>query len=32
VTVRRHVSGLIEKLGVSSRDEAVRVVEEAGRD
>lgn len=30
VTVRRHISALIEKLGVSSRDEAVRAVDGSG--
>jgi DNA-binding NarL/FixJ family response regulator len=31
VTVRRHVSAILRKLGVSSREEAVRLVEDAGR-
>ena len=31
VTVRRHVSAILGKLGVSSREDAVRVIEGAGR-
>jgi two-component system nitrate/nitrite response regulator NarL len=31
VTVRRHVSAILRKLGASSREEAVRLVEDAGR-
>jgi DNA-binding NarL/FixJ family response regulator len=31
VTVRRHVSAILRKLGVSSREEAVRLVEAAGQ-
>jgi two-component system nitrate/nitrite response regulator NarL len=31
VTVRRHVSAILRKLGVSSREEAVRLVEGAGQ-
>jgi DNA-binding NarL/FixJ family response regulator len=31
VTVRRHVSAILHKLGVSSREEAVRLVERAGK-
>jgi DNA-binding NarL/FixJ family response regulator len=31
VTVRRHVSAIIQKLGVSSREEAVRLVESSGQ-
>jgi DNA-binding NarL/FixJ family response regulator len=31
VTVRRHVSAILGKLGVSSREEAVRLIEGAGR-
>jgi DNA-binding NarL/FixJ family response regulator len=31
VTVRRHVSAILNKLGVSSREEAVRLVERTGK-
>jgi DNA-binding NarL/FixJ family response regulator len=31
VTVRRHISAILGKLGASSREEAIRLTEEAGR-